>query len=178
MNEIWKDVVGYEGYYQVSNFGNVRTVAKIIKRGNGSSFPVKSKYKVFHQNKKTKYLYVALVKDNKTINHLLHRIVAIAFIENPHNKRTVNHKDGNKSNNRVSNLEWCTYSENAYHSYRELGRVASLTGKTPHNAKKVIDNQTGKIYPSIRQAADDLMVSDSYIQTRIYNNSQRFAFVA
>ena len=107
MEEIWKDVVGYEGLYQVSNFGEVRSLNYLHKRC----------ICVMKQKKlRTGYMAIELHKDKirKTIN--VHRIVAMAFIENKDNKPCVNHIDGNKENNKVSNLEWCTAKQNIEHA--------------------------------------------------------------
>lgn len=111
-NEIWKPIKGYEGVYEVSNRGNVKTLRK---------------NKVMSQQigKKNGYCYVGLFKNGKTKKLLVHRIVAMAFIDNPMGKRTVNHKDGNKRNNAVENLEWATYSENHRHAFKIGLKVAS-----------------------------------------------------
>ena len=101
MNEIWKDIVGYEGLYQVSNLGNVKRInffkkeRFVIPCSNGSG-----------------YLYVSLSKNNKRKNFYIHRLVATAFIENHDNLPVINHKDENRSNNSVDNLEWCTQKYN------------------------------------------------------------------
>lgn len=102
MQEILKDIVGYEGLYKVSNLGYVKGKKGILKpyinlRG---------------------YYSVCLVKHNKPKTYRLHRIVAQAFIPNPDNKPQVNHIDGDKSNNKAENLEWCTQSENMKHAFR------------------------------------------------------------
>jgi hypothetical protein len=115
--EIWKQVIGYETRYEVSNLGNVRSVAQKIIMKNGSSYPIKEKQKTIYRNNKNGYSTVCLVLGDISSNKLLHRVVAMAFIPNPENKPQVNHKDGDKSNNCVSNLEWTTSSENNKHSY-------------------------------------------------------------
>lgn len=103
--EIWKDIPGYEGLYQVSTFGRVRGTGKTV---SGRT----SKPKILSPcvNKDNGYLYVRLIGGLKTV----HRLVAITFIPNPENKPCVGHKDTNRTNAHVENLEWVTYSENNY----------------------------------------------------------------
>ena len=96
MDEIWKDKKDYEGHYQVSNWGRVKSIKfgkeRILKQS---------------KDKKTGYLHVVLCKENILKSYLVHRLVAEVFIDNPNNYKEVNHKDENKTNNVVSNLEWC-----------------------------------------------------------------------
>lgn len=102
--EIWKDIEGYEGLYQVSNLGRVKSKlrkGRILK-------PINTK----------KYYSVILCKNSTTKEIYVHRLVAYAFIPNPQNKPFINHIDGNKQNNYVENLEWCTQSENCRHAYK------------------------------------------------------------
>lgn len=103
-DEVWKDIKGYEGKYKISNLGNVKSVKKqiILKP-------------IIH---KKGYLRVALYKKNKSKRYLIHRLVAEAFIENPNNYMEINHKDENKQNNNVSNLEWCSRSYNVNYGTR------------------------------------------------------------
>ncbi len=101
--EIWKDIEGYKGLYQISNFGRVKSFYKfkILKsRPNGKG-----------------YLRVHLSNNFIVTDYYIHRLVAQAFILNPNNYHCINHIDGNKSNNHYKNLEWCSYSENNQHSY-------------------------------------------------------------
>ena len=96
MREIWKDIPDYEGIYQVSNLGNIKSFTKV---SNGHILkPCISKG----------YKYVCLNKNGKHKNYAVHRLVALAFVKNPYGYKVVNHKDENKLNNNADNLEWCT----------------------------------------------------------------------
>ena len=116
MEEIWKDIKGYEGLYQVSNFGNVKSLDRYIINKNGDKQYFPGKY--LNQGISDNYLKVILSKNNKQRTFRVHILVARTFIPNPENKPEVNHIDGNKSNNRVDNLEWNTRSENELHAYK------------------------------------------------------------
>ena len=103
--EIWKDIVGYEGLYQVSNLGRVKSLKKY-------------KPLIMKQNlDNTGYYMVGIRKDNKQTRYLVHRLVAQAFVLNNNNKPHVNHINGVKTDNRSINLEWVTHSENVKHAY-------------------------------------------------------------
>jgi len=119
--EIWKDIAGYEGLYQVSNLGRVM------------SFKKKSNSLLLSPSCSRGYLAVNLYINGNVKNPSIHRLVAIAFIPNPLNKPCVNHIDGNKLNNKLSNLEWCTYSENELHSIHVLGKKKSIGIKGEKN---------------------------------------------
>lgn len=113
MAEEWRDIAGYEGLYQVSNLGNVKSLI----RWKGTHYlPTE---KILKKSKTTTgYWKVELTKDKIRKSLKVHRLVAIAFIENPEGKPHINHKDGNPLNNEVGNLEWCTQKENAEHAIR------------------------------------------------------------
>lgn len=101
MNEIWKEIKNYEGHYKISSFGNVCSKVKQLKP--------------FYNGKG--YLYVNICKDGKRETIAVHRLVGLAFIDNPENKPQINHIDGIKTNNNVLNLEWVDNSENVKHAY-------------------------------------------------------------
>lgn len=113
MQEIWKDIKNYEGLYQVSNLGNVRSLNRIRKNGK------KENQFYLHKGKTLKpavqsvgYKFVVLCKNGKSKGYRVHRLVAETFIENPNNYNCINHKDENRLNNCVDNLEWCTIAYN------------------------------------------------------------------
>lgn len=121
-NEIWKDVKGYEGYYQVSNMGRVKSMRVLKTPKNG----VKCRKNAFLSTKTThdkQYVLVALCRDGEKNHIQVHRLVAEAFIPNPKNLPCVNHKDENPSNNRADNLEWCTSEYNFQYSIERNGRM-------------------------------------------------------
>ncbi len=113
MKETWKPVVGYEETYLVSNLGNVKSVGNFIMP-NGGNRPIRELKKGVHR---CGYLIVRLYKNGKQKQHYIHRLVAMAFIENPFDKEQVNHIDGDKTNNAVDNLEWVSREENINHAY-------------------------------------------------------------
>lgn len=126
MNEVWRYIVGYENIYMISNLGNVKSVGRIVKRGTNFK-PVNERYLKLGNNKG--YMTVALSKEGKVRYFQVHRLVAQAFIPNPDNLPCVNHKDENKSNNCVDNLEWCTKSYN--NSYNGARVKAAISKRKP-----------------------------------------------
>lgn len=152
MTEVWKDIKGYEGYYQVSNLGEVRSI--------GHKWQRKGIHKIkLHQNHDAGYLLADLHKNGKYKSYMVHRLVAQAFIPNPDNKPEVNHKDGNKKNNNVENLEWNTKSENCVHRCKVLGLCTN----------RVKDFTTGLVFPSQKSAALYYGVSESFIRMIVKN---------
>lgn len=119
MSEIWKDIDGYEGHYQISNYGRVKSLARIRKYKLNDY--AKHKERILKLNLTYKgYHSIGLSKNNKRKTYFVHRLVALAFIPNPENKPEVNHNDGNKTNNNDWNLKWNTGKENVIHSIKHL----------------------------------------------------------
>lgn len=118
--EIWKDIEGYKGAYQISNLGNVKSVEREVTQWNESAKKYVTRIqkalimKPFEDE--DGYLRLQLIKDGIRKKHFVHRLVALAFIPNPENKPEVNHKQGDKKDNRVWMLEWSTSSENQRHA--------------------------------------------------------------
>lgn len=109
--EVWKDIRNYENLYQTSNLGRARSLDRWVKGPNGSVRLCKGKI-LKPKTTKDGYLRVGLRKNGKKKMFLVHRLVVEAFLPNPNNLPCVNHKDENKQNNSVNNLEWCSYSYN------------------------------------------------------------------
>ncbi len=151
MNEIWRDVVGYEGLYQVSNLGQVKSMnynhtgkPRILSKKRGT----------------TDYLFVSLSKNKIVKNKYIHVMVAEEFIPNG-GLPCVNHIDGNKSNNSAENLEWVTYSQNTRHAIKNGLRADSnmrgITGAANKNSRPVFQYEKSgklvKIWPCVSEAA-------------------------
>ena len=115
--EIWKPITGYEGKYEVSNLGRVKSLSRIINQKNGRHRRIKER--ILIPGRMGNYHGVVLCNDDGMKKCYIHRLVCAAFIGDPIGERNVtNHKDGDKFNNRVSNLEWVTYAENLNHAYQ------------------------------------------------------------
>lgn len=141
--EIWKDIDGYIGFYQISNLGRVKCLQREIIRSGDIKKNHTRKFTLNEQIKRTafdkdKYQIVALNKDGKSKMHKIHRLIAKAFIPNPENKPQVNHIDGNPSNNSISNLEWVTNRENTIHAFKFLNRNEKRYKIEQFNNKKVL----------------------------------------
>ena len=154
MQEIWKDIPNYEGYYQVSNLGRVKSTPH-------------SKYKkskILKNIPRNGYLSVILCDEKSKKNVFVHRLVAQCFVPNPENKPIVNHIDGNKSNPCAYNLEWCTYKENTQHA---IMNGLMFNCKSHYQVIYQFD-QNGIIvnaWDSVKSASENLNIS----QRGIYN---------
>lgn len=159
MEEIFKDIPNYEGYYQISNMGQIKS---IVRKGN-----LIERIRIQIVNS-SGYPQVSLSKNGKKKIFSVHRLVALLFVNNPDNLLEVNHIDGNKLNNIYTNLEWTTRSKNMKHAFDNKLAVISdrqrklmsingskrTLGKNS-NSKKVINRTTGKIYDTAIEAAKD-----------------------
>ena len=118
VNEIWKDIKGYEGLYQISNYGRVKSLIRHIINKNGRNITKKEKIMKLTYDRDG-YLLVGLNKDKKQTQFRVHRLVLINFVNNVENKPETNHLNSIRDDNRLINLQWCTRSENSRHSYRQ-----------------------------------------------------------
>lgn len=146
MEEIWKDITGYEGSFEVSNLGNFRSKDRFVpcRWGHMRKYPGKSlKTETIVEG----YQRIVLMKNAIKRRYMCHRLVAQEFIPNPENKPYINHINGDKSDNRVINLEWCTQSENELHSHRVLGNT--MKGKT--YSRKVLCSSTNEVFSSMSE---------------------------
>lgn len=156
----WRDIEGYEGIYEVSCTGLVRRAGRVLKNN------------VCTNN----YLSVSLSREGKVTPHRVHRLVAKAFLSNPENKPHVNHKDSNRQNNNVDNLEWVTVSENMKHSYDKGGRLAPKSWK----GRVGSDHNKSKGFTLISPKGDKLVFGSGLEAKRLYgfdNTSISYALV-
>lgn len=164
MSEVWKDIyyydlkkkewVDYRGYYQVSNFGRIRSVDRYVKCGKGWLRLMKGIILVFNEDK-DHYLRVILSKFDKIKNCGVHRLVAYMFIPNPNNLPDVNHKDENKQNNMCTNLEWCDYQYNNNYGTRKQRICENNKGKGKTVLQYTLDGIFLNDYVSLSKAAEE-----------------------
>lgn len=177
--EIWKDIEGYEGKYQVSNLGNVKSL-NYNRTG-------KEKILKFKENRDN-YLQVGLYKDGKEKAYYVHRLVAEVFIDKVEGKDFVDHIDGNRQNNVYTNLRYCTHKENCnfelckkHQSEAQKGKyigeknhMYGKTGELHHRSKPVLCLETGQIYGSTYEIERELKINHSSISA-CCNGKQKFA---
>lgn len=154
-HEIWKPVNGYEGLYEVSNSGKVRSLRFRNIEGRAGilrEITLPSGYK-----------YVNLHKDGVAKHHYLHRLVATAFIPNPNGLPEVNHRNENPGDNTLNNLEWCSSQYNKNYGNRAIKMAETkkdrFTGENAVRRSPVVCEETGVIYPTMRKAAQAVGVT-------------------
>ena len=160
--EEWKDIRGFEGRYQVSNFGRIRSVNHYAKIKNGNTRIVVGK--ILKQWKTCNgYMFVKMWSNGKRKNLAVHRLVAMAFIENPNNFLLVNHKDEIKNNNIFFNLEWCNHSYNALY-----GTCQTRLNKYKQKSVEMLDKNTKEVvnvFNSMKKAAETLGICKEQISS-------------
>ena len=174
--EIFNDIPGYEGRYQVSNYGRVKSLSRLIKCRGGYRI---NNEKILKQ-KDGDYLQVQLGHKGKF--HTIHRLVAITFIKNNDIENVVNHIDGNKKNNHADNLEWVTRSQNQLHAYKlglQIGK--GIKGELNPNNKKIkaYNDCETLVFYSIQACTEYFKTSRTAIQRVIYgqrNHHRNFKF--
>lgn len=151
---------GYEGLYQISNLGRVKSLPKLMTNGKGNYYRKERILKPITQD--AGYFTVTLYKDRKDTMYYIHKLVAEAFIPNLNNLPIINHKDEDKHNNRVDNLEWCTDEYNLNYGIRNKS-ISEAMINNPLQSKPVICVETGIIYPSMQEVERLLKIHNSHI---------------
>lgn len=155
MEEIWKDIKDFEGLYQVSNMGRVKSLARVILRNNGKKQTFKEKI-IKQATNKQGYYQISLWKNGIEKRYLLHRLIAEHFIPNPENKPCIDHINTDPTDNRIENLRWCTYKENNNNpltvKHRSKPRNWKIKGFEHWKSKPVVQltkkGELLKIYPN------------------------------
>ena len=188
MEEIWKDIKDYEGLYQISNFGRVKSLKRKVKNKNGYRIVEEKILKNLIND--MGYYTVNLRKDNQNNIKLIHRLIAENYISNKNNYPIINHIDGNKLNNNIDNLEWCTYSHNIKEAFKlGLNKYTykenfkhdywkNKKGKEHSKSKSInqydVEGNFIKEWESLTQASRELNINLIYI-SNVCRGKQRVA---
>ena len=165
--EIWRDIKDYEGLYQVSNLGNIKSLKRTITYQNGKVIHLKEK--ILKPKLCNSYAYIELSKNNKAKHFYIHRLVAQEFIKDYNKKLEINHKDFDRSNNKLENLECITKYENWKYSY-DKGRIPI---PPPQKPKKIICLNDGKIFNSIKEAGKYYNINYSMICNQLKGRTKK-----
>lgn len=165
MSEIWKDIPGFEGLYQVSNLGRVKSLPR------GKQWPYRRTHNNIRKPRvKNGYYQVNLSKENKVKWISVHRLVALAFIPNPDNLPCINHRDENRLNNSIENLEWCSYAYNANYGTARQRQIESMKRNDPLNirAQKSLETRARNKMPNARRKV--VQMDSSGCVMRVFNS--------
>lgn len=168
---VFKPIKGFENMYEISNYGTIKSVERNIVCKDGQIKPVKSR-ELRQTDNGTGYKFVYLWKHNKQHRYYVHRLVAEIFIPNPDNLSEINHIDNNKSNNHVSNLEWCN---RLYNERQKLKHISGYPAK-PIEQIDAITNEIIAEFESINDCERKLHINSTAIRKHIENNNVRTKF--
>lgn len=162
--EIWKDIPGYEGLYQASSYGRIKSLSREVRGKDSRAGAMFSKDRILKTHiKPSGHLGIHLTKNRVAVRYNVHRLIAITFLPNPDNLPVINHIDGDPGNNKIDNLEWCTQKHNIKHAREVLGNK-------PNNHREVVCTETGVVYYSMAEAGrllNDPRVTSGNVQHAI-----------
>lgn len=181
MKEIWRDIPEFEGLYQASNYGNIRSLDRVIERRDGKKLPLKGKILPQYIKEPSKNHFIKVVnlsKNCKCYTKTVHRLVAKAFLENPYEYPEVNHRDENSLNNKLENLEWCTRKYN-----QNYGTCIKRASESKYKSVNVynLDHEFLCSFKSIKEASIKLNCDASCItkvckKKNAYHNNYIFEY--
>jgi hypothetical protein len=166
--EIWKDIDGYEYMYQVSNLGNIRSLDRYLETSNGKCV-FKRGQLIKKCNHTGGYHLVMLHNNGITKNKFVHRLVAESFLDNKSGKRCVNHLNGNKKDNRVSNLEWVSHKENSIHAFKNDLNVSG----SRHPNSVLVEDDVKKIRIMLDMSLSESKIASYFNVNRVTINRIR-----
>lgn len=182
MEEQWKEVPGYEEHYEVSNHGRVRSIARILTRNNADGTVTKLSYKSKVKKPSLNeygYEHYGLHKDGKGKTITAHRLVALAWLPNPNNLPVVHHKDHNKRNNNIQNLEWSTFGNNTREAIKFGNHRGGFRTGSQHHMSKFTDKQVKWVFKlrneyglSLRAIADIINSSKPTVGSMLNKKSR------
>lgn len=166
MKEIWKDIKDFEGYYQVSSLGRVRSLTRtIVEKNTGKSYILQGKI-LKERHMPNGYIQACLCKKSKYTYRYVHRLVAEAFISNPNNLKQVNHIDCVKTNNNISNLEWCNHFNNSQHAAKN----GLFKRGENHHQTSLTDEQVKEIKKLLKKGLTQKKIADMFkVQKGVIN---------